>query len=206
MTYTQAAAGELHTALLRSDGTVLIFGFTFADSLRSSTTEGGAHYTQIAAGAGHTVLLRSDGSATAIGRNTAGQCNIPVPEAGFTSLQVAAGVGHTVLIRSDGTAIAFGNHNFGQCDIPTPPSGRCFTSAFPSTRVLSAACVDSGDDVLIRLLGMSGEEHCRLVVPANTTSGIVLDRCLTAVNDTRAAVAVIVVGIHDRFRVRRARA
>ena len=162
-------------------------------------------YAQAAAGELHTVLLKSDGTVVAFGFMFAGALNIPALEAGLRYTQVAAGARHTVLLRSDGTATAIGYSNVGQCNIPALPIGRCFTVAFPSTRVLRAVCLDSGDGVLIRLLNMSGEEHCHLVVPANTASGIVLDRCLTAINDTRASVAVIVMGIHDRFRIRRAR-
>ena len=58
VTFTQAAAGPTHTALLCSDGDVIVSGGCFKDH---------GNYTlcndcvQVAAGARHTVLLRNDG-------------------------------------------------------------------------------------------------------------------------------------------------
>ena len=75
---TQAAAGGLHTVLLKSDGTAAAFGGNGADQCNIPALPEGVTYTQAAAGGVHTVLLKSDGTAAAFGSNIYGQCNIPV--------------------------------------------------------------------------------------------------------------------------------
>lgn len=116
--YTQVAAGDYHTVLLRSDGTVIVCGDNSQGQCRIPTLEGEAEYTQVSAGYGHTVLLKSDGSAVACGNNSSGQCSIPALEGEAKYTQVAAGFDHTVLLKSDGSAIACGPNRYPQCIIP----------------------------------------------------------------------------------------
>ncbi|WP_053086809.1 putative Ig domain-containing protein [Mycolicibacterium aurum] len=128
ITYTQVAANEYHTVLLRSDGTAIAVGRNSEGQNDIPELPAGITYTQVAAGAFHTVLLRSDGTAIAIGDDSFyGQIDIPELPAGITYTQVAAGDVHTVLLRSDGTAIAVGRNFEGQTTIPAPPAGITYT-------------------------------------------------------------------------------
>ena len=69
---TAIAAGEIHTAGLRSDGFVLQQG----EALYGQFDLPHGPFTAVAAGAGHTVALRSDGTVAAAGNNFYGQCDV----------------------------------------------------------------------------------------------------------------------------------
>ncbi|CAK0799053.1 unnamed protein product [Prorocentrum cordatum] len=84
LTYTQVAAGERHTVLLRSDGTAVDCGWNDVGQCDLPALPAGLTYTQVAAGVWHTVLLRSDGTAVACGVNDGGQCDLPALPAGLT--------------------------------------------------------------------------------------------------------------------------
>merc|ERR1740121_495456 len=84
MTYTQVAAGDNHTVLLRSDGTAEACGRNGDGQCDLPALVGDLTYTQVAAGSDHTVLLRSDGTAVACGCNDQGQCDLPAQSAGLT--------------------------------------------------------------------------------------------------------------------------
>ncbi|CAK0799045.1 unnamed protein product [Prorocentrum cordatum] len=127
LTYTQVAAGERHTVLLRSDGTAVACGGNHVGQCDLPALPAGLTYMQVAAGQWHTVLLRSDGTAVACGGNHVGQCDLQALPAGLTYTQVAAGERHTVLLRSDGTAVDCGWNDVGQCDLPALPAGLTYT-------------------------------------------------------------------------------
>jgi VCBS repeat-containing protein len=127
VTYTQAAAGDYHTVLLRSDGTAIAIGSDTYHQTEIPALPSGLTYTQIAAGDYHTVLLRSDGTVIAIGNNANGQTTIPAPTGGVTYTQVAAAYAHTVLLRSDGTALTLGTNNFGETNIPALTDALTYT-------------------------------------------------------------------------------
>ena len=67
-----ATAGREHSALLKSDGTVVAFGENISRECDIPALAEGATYTQIAAGIAHTVLLMNDGTANACGQNVMG--------------------------------------------------------------------------------------------------------------------------------------
>ena len=69
MTYTQVAAGESHTVLLRSNGTAVACGDNEEGQCSIPALDGHMTYTQTIAGYGYTVLLRSDGTVMACGGN-----------------------------------------------------------------------------------------------------------------------------------------
>ena len=71
------SAGNGHTVLLRSDGTVVACGSNRFGQGDIPPLDEGVSYTQISAGGDHTVLLRSDGSVVACGSTRFGQCDIP---------------------------------------------------------------------------------------------------------------------------------
>ena len=83
LTYTQAAGGEVHTVLLRSDGTAVACGYNVDGWCDLPALDGGRTYTQLAAGYNQTVLLSSDGTAVACGDNSNGQHDLPVWDSGL---------------------------------------------------------------------------------------------------------------------------
>ena len=126
-TYTQISAGNDHTVLLRSDGSVVSCGDNYGGKCNIPPLDAGVSYTQISTGFLHTVLLRSDGSVVACGDNYVGQCNIPPLDAGVSYTQISAGFTHTVLLRSDGSVVACGRNYEGECNIPPLDAGVSYT-------------------------------------------------------------------------------
>jgi alpha-tubulin suppressor-like RCC1 family protein len=117
--YVAVSAGESRTALLRSDGSVIILSRDSGKNFEVPLPGANIEFVQVSVGGRHTVLLCSDGSARAIGNNQDGRCDIPViKEPGVTYIQVSAGRYHTVLLRSDGIVLAVGRNDEHQCDMP----------------------------------------------------------------------------------------
>ena len=113
------AAGKTHTVALKTDGTVVAWGYN-ADG-ETAVPAGLTNVTAIAAGPGHTVASKSDGTVVAWGDNSFGQTSVPAGLSGVTA--VAAGLGHTVALKNNGTVVAWGLNNFGQTSVPAGLSG-----------------------------------------------------------------------------------
>jgi hypothetical protein len=128
VSYTAASAGEMHTALLRSDGLAVAFGYGGDGQLTIPALPTGTTYTAVSTGYLHTVLLRSDGQAVAFGDNYYGQTTVPVLPGGLTYTGVAAGFYNTLLLRSDGELIAFGDSTRGHSDVQPLPPGLTYTA------------------------------------------------------------------------------
>jgi len=130
------AAGNLHTVLLRSDGTVWAWGSngsgelgdgSYTNRLAPIQVTGLSGVTAIAGGGYYTVALKSDGTVWAWGRNDCGQLGdgtsganrpTPVKVAGLSGVTaISAGYTHTVALKSDGTVWAWGANNYGQLGI-----------------------------------------------------------------------------------------
>lgn len=120
--YVAVAAGESRSALLRSDGSVVVVcrdGRKNYEIPRPRSEDGAfLDFVQVSVGSRHIVLLCSDGRAIAMGANPDGRCDIPELDDGASYLQVSAGRNHTVLLRSDGAVLAVGRNDDGQCNIP----------------------------------------------------------------------------------------
>jgi len=127
ITYTQVAAGDYHTVLLRSDGTVVACGQLSCHTLPKEmphgheqcdipALDGNLKYAQVAAGHFSALLLRSDGIAVSFnfdriaGITRCDQVKIPALVGDLTYTQVAACGKHVVLLRSDGTVASFYNN------------------------------------------------------------------------------------------------
>lgn len=135
------AAGELHTVLLKKDGTLQGWGYNNYGELGDDTEKkrltpvdvkgpGGKGNLDgiiaIAAGKAHTVALKKDGTVWAWGRNNKGQLGDGTDDDRKTPVQVkgpggkgnlggivsiAAGALHTVAVKDDGTVWAWGYNN-----------------------------------------------------------------------------------------------
>lgn len=103
-TYTAVAAGLYHTVALRTNGSLIAWGWD-GDYGQVSNTPITGTYTAIAAGGSHTVALRTNGSLVAWGYDGEGQVS-NTPTGTYTA--VAAGSYHTVARRTDGSLVAWG--------------------------------------------------------------------------------------------------
>ena len=111
--YTQVAAGKLHSAARRANGTVTACGPTE----QSTLPEGLSDVTHIACGTYHTLALLGDGTVKAWGASDAGAAT-QVPETVTNVRRIAAGGYHNLVLKMDGTVAAWGDNEFGQTTVP----------------------------------------------------------------------------------------
>ena len=104
---TAVAAGGMHTAGLRSDGTVVAVG---RNDVGQCNVQSWSRMTAIGTGYHHTVGLRSDGTVLATGRNDDGECNI---RGWFGITAIAVGFTRTMGLRADGTVLCAGKDPYG---------------------------------------------------------------------------------------------
>ena len=129
------AAGGGHSLVLRSDGTVSVFGANQEGQLAVAPPNNNANPTptpvpglnnivMIDAGSGHNLLLRSDGTVWTFGDNYRGQLG-PRPSSGSSPtpavvpglsnvVAIAAGSLHNLVTLADGTVWAFGDNLSGE--------------------------------------------------------------------------------------------
>jgi alpha-tubulin suppressor-like RCC1 family protein len=132
------AAGDAHTAALKSNGTLWAWGGNWDGQLGDGTTVDrpspvkiGAddNWVSVKTGTFHTVALKSDGTLWAWGYNVYGQLGYNTTEIcfGYTCstlpkqvgtnnkwVSIAAGGGFTIALRSNGTLWAWGRNDYGQ--------------------------------------------------------------------------------------------
>jgi hypothetical protein len=108
------AAGEYHSLLVQSDGTVVAWG----DNANSQATvpAGLSNVAALAGGGLHSLALKTDGTVTAWGDNSYGQATVPNGLSNVAA--IAAGGFHSLALRSDGTVVAWGNNSSGQASVP----------------------------------------------------------------------------------------
>ncbi len=135
-TIVAIAAGENHSALLNSDGTVGLWGRNTYGELGtgnnshssisvSPVTSGalsGKVVTSLACGAAHTFVTCSDGTAVTWGRNTGGQLG----NSSTTNSNVPVAVTTTSLLSGERFSLAFGgstaNHSIAVTGVPPSPT------------------------------------------------------------------------------------
>ena len=130
----QVACGTLHTAAIKTDGTLWTCGYNIVGQLGDGTTGrksspvttagGGTNWKQVSCGYWHTAAIKTDGTLWTCGYNGNGQLGdgttvnktSPVTTAGGGTnwKQVASGYYHTAAIKTDGTLWTCGYNSFGQ--------------------------------------------------------------------------------------------
>jgi hypothetical protein len=104
------AAGESHSVGVREDGSVVQWGYHWADVPGDLTNA-----MQVAAGYKHSLALRADGTVTAWG--DAGAPNwVPTNLSGVKA--VSAGEYHNVALLTNGTVVAWGTSLWGVTNVP----------------------------------------------------------------------------------------
>ena len=132
LTWSQVAAGEWHTASVKTDNTLWVWGRNNHGQIgdgtivsRSSPVQIGALTTwyQVAAGNYHTAAVKTDGTLWSWGRNFFGRLgdnttinrSSPIQVGALTNWsQVTAGDYNTAAIKTDGTLWSWGLNNSGQ--------------------------------------------------------------------------------------------
>ena len=132
--WKQVSAGGYHTAAIKTDGTLWLWGDGLSGRLgddsaesRSSpvqTIAGGTNWKEVSAGTYHTAAIKIDGTLWLWGRNNSGYLGIddtanrssPVQtiSGGTNWKQVSAGSDHTAAIKTDGTLWVWGSGLYGK--------------------------------------------------------------------------------------------
>ncbi|MFM7678084.1 MAG: RCC1 domain-containing protein, partial [Roseiflexaceae bacterium] len=149
---TAVDGGNHHLVALKSDGTVVSWGFTgghiFGCMGQPSPADVPVDYTngshtviQASAGEDHTLVLLADGTVDGWGCNDQNQINIPLGATNVVS--IAAGRKVSIAARADGSVIAWGQteyRNFTAAGLAAPPGGT-HIQTFPAA--VDAVLVDS---------------------------------------------------------------
>lgn len=105
------AVGEYHSVAVRDDGSVVQWGYDWADVPANLTNA-----ISVAAGYEHSIALRADGTVTAWGYSNCPAIFIPSNLPPVKA--VAAGWLHSVVLLTNGTVRAWGDNYFGQTNVP----------------------------------------------------------------------------------------
>lgn len=106
------AAGYIHSAGVRTDGTVLTAGHDYYGQRKTSDW---TDVKYIAAGKSVTVGVKNDGTVLVAGSLASGDITTA---AGWTNVFMAdAGGDHIAAVLNDGTVVATGDNASGQCDV-----------------------------------------------------------------------------------------
>jgi alpha-tubulin suppressor-like RCC1 family protein len=135
--WKQVSAGDIHTAAIKTDGTLWTWGFGTSGRLGTNdltnrstpvtTFAGGTDWKQVSSGSSHTAALQDDGvnkELYVFGNNDNGQLgeNLSsddfVPNQTFQQTtnwkQVSGGGSHTTAIKTDGTLWTWGGNSRGE--------------------------------------------------------------------------------------------
>jgi alpha-tubulin suppressor-like RCC1 family protein len=132
-TWKQVASGGYHTAAIKTDGSLWVWGRNtsgqlgdFSNTNRSTpvtTFAGGTNWKQVTCGGGHTAAIKTDGSLWVwgsggygrLGTNNTGNTNTPVTTfAGgnnWKQVSMSNRCRHSAAIKTDGTLWIWGNGN-----------------------------------------------------------------------------------------------
>lgn len=133
--WKQVSGGQLHTAAIKTDGTLWLWGTNSNGQLgdntgvqRSSpvqTISSGTNWKQISCGYAHTSAIKTDGTLWVWGSNTYGELGdntisdrlspIQTLSGGNNWKQVCSGTNFTAATKNDGTLWVVGRNDEGQC-------------------------------------------------------------------------------------------
>ena len=133
------SCGSNHTAAIKTDGTLWVWGNNYQSQLGDNTTvsksspiqtiTGGNSWVQVSCGTTHTAAIKTDGTLWTWGLNSEGQLGInttthrssPVQTVagGNSWAQVSCGSNYTAAIKTDGTLWTWGFNSDGQLGINT---------------------------------------------------------------------------------------
>ena len=132
--WKQVSGGFFHTAAIKTDGTLWLWGYNnngqlgdntiAAKSSPVQTIAGGTNWKLVSGGAYHTAAIKTDGTLWLWGRNSYGQLGdntavsksspVQTISGGTNWKLVGCGQYHTAAIKTDGTLWTWGQNNFGQ--------------------------------------------------------------------------------------------
>jgi alpha-tubulin suppressor-like RCC1 family protein len=132
--WKQVSSGGVHTAAIKTDGTLWVWGFGSSGQLGTNNTSqritpvttfaGGTNWKQVSSGGSHTAAIKTDGTLWVWGLGTTGELgtnnnitrSTPVTTfAGGTNWkQVIVGRDYTAAIKTDGTLWTWGYGKYGQ--------------------------------------------------------------------------------------------
>jgi len=129
----QIACGADHTAAIKTDGTLWLWGYNSVGKLGNNTTadrsspvqtiSGGTNWSQVSCGADHTAAIKTDGSLWVWGRNIGNlgdgtflYRSSPVQTicGGTNWSEVACGAEYTAAIKTDGSLWLWGSNGDGR--------------------------------------------------------------------------------------------
>ena len=139
--WTAVAAGDLHTAAIRLDGTLWAWGYNYYGQLGDGTqtdrmlpvqeASRDTKWVSVAADRYNTIALKSDGTIWGWGLNNYGQLGDNSNTTRFSPVQeysqstqwraIASGTGHVLALKADGTIWAWGNGDSGQVGASSAP-------------------------------------------------------------------------------------
>jgi len=133
--WKQVASGSVHTAAIKTDGTLWTWGYNFYGQLGINNTNtrctpvqvfgSATNWKQVACGGNHTAAIKTDGTLWTWGRNSNGQLGTggadkptPVQVASVTNWkQVSCSNLNTAAIKTDGTLWTWGVNSYGQLGV-----------------------------------------------------------------------------------------
>jgi len=127
------AGGRYHTAAIKTDGTLWLWGYNTYGQLGDNTlvnksspiqtVAGGTNWKLVSGGYYHTAAIKTDGTLWTWGYNTYGALGdntlvsktspVQTVAGGTNWKQVASGLWHTAAIKTDGTLWTWGYNNYG---------------------------------------------------------------------------------------------
>ena len=118
MDFVSIAAGAYHSLGLKSDGSIVGWGWDFYGQ---ASPPAGTDFVAISGGGLHSVALKDDGSLVSWGGEEYGQPVSGTP-AGTDYGAISAGYYHSLALKSDGSIVAWGSDKmYGE--LYTPPAG-----------------------------------------------------------------------------------
>jgi alpha-tubulin suppressor-like RCC1 family protein len=132
--WKQVSCGDSHTAVIKTDGTLWLWGRNDYSQLGDNTNatksspvqtvSGGTNWKQVSCGTSHTAAVKIDGTLWLWGRNDVGQLGdnsrtgksspVQTVTGGTNWKQVACGYSGTAAIKTDGTLWLWGGNDTGQ--------------------------------------------------------------------------------------------